>query len=416
MLIMNDNDFEEKQLLNALDGNQIEYRQQHYNFDYQLNNNNNHRSDYRGHGRNHYQEQHFDIEPNQCQYDRSEPVQSIEPYDFDPNSSSSSHVSTGSMAAEEFLEEFLDDNNKNNNDQQPNTMSTNDNVDDRYPTKPDKKLMRKITFCNISNNNKRNLNHKVSKPNDASATSKPTHRRSKSAASTESCSNGDDADTPFRVDEPTTADILCGQSRVCANHPGNRFFQSVLDEYAYRYDLASSKQAKMCMTKEIVAQVHENLGHFLKQKKDGMWEEISTVAARDKVSHALRTKVASWKRTQQQQNQKQQQSQRRGSVTPPRGTRRRMSHSSIQSPRRRSSNPETTSSPSSTDIAPIPFDGHEASDAILSGLMKSQKDYFATMNTLLSSNSSHNRGSSNHPNRGHSFPTYPSNHHHGMQR
>merc|ERR1712207_139559 len=53
-------------------------------------------------------------------------------------------------------------------------------------------------------------------------------------------------------------------------------------------------------TKEIVSRIHNNQGRFLKQKKDGMWEEISTVAARDKVSHALRTKVAGWKRNQEQ--------------------------------------------------------------------------------------------------------------------
>merc|ERR1711935_619527 len=194
---------------------------------------------------------------------------------------------------------------------------------------------------------------------DANATTKnqkPSNKMSRRITFCESeDNNSGDPEGPVRVKKPTDADILCGQSRICANHTGNRYFQSVLDEFACRYESATSKQEKMCMTKQIVSRIHNNRGRFLKQKKDGMWEEISTVAARDKVSHALRTKVASWKRNQQQQqqqqqhqqqNKKQQQSLRRGSVTPPRGTRIKMSHSSIQSPRRRSSNPETTSSSS----------------------------------------------------------------------
>merc|ERR1712017_41135 len=110
----------------------------------------------------------------------------------------------------------------------------------------------------------------------------------------------DDGNTPYRVEVPTNSDILCGQSRVCASHPGNRTFQNVLDQFAHQYDNATSKQEKMCMTKEVVRIIQvDNGGRFLKFK-DGMWEEISIVAARDKVSHALRTKVASWKRQSKQ--------------------------------------------------------------------------------------------------------------------
>jgi len=104
-----------------------------------------------------------------------------------------------------------------------------------------------------------------------------------------------------RVEFPTECDILCGQSRVCASHTGNKRFQAVLDTYAARYDNTTSKQEKMMMTKEIVACIHNSSGRFLKYKnEDGIWEEISNVAARDKVSHALRTKVASWKKQKQQ--------------------------------------------------------------------------------------------------------------------
>merc|ERR1711907_518373 len=104
------------------------------------------------------------------------------------------------------------------------------------------------------------------------------------------------------VETPTEYDILCGQSRVCSNHRGNKCFQVVLDQFAERYDAATTKQEKMTMTKEVVSILHNAGGRFLKLK-DGAWEEISNVAARDKVSHALRTKVASWKRQQRQLSQ-----------------------------------------------------------------------------------------------------------------
>ena len=99
---------------------------------------------------------------------------------------------------------------------------------------------------------------------------------------------------------PTKFDVLCGQSRICASHIGNKRFQVVLDMYATRYESATSKQEKMALTKEIVGCITTSGGRFLKYK-DGMWQEISTVMARDKVSHALRTKNASWKKQQEEQ-------------------------------------------------------------------------------------------------------------------
>merc|ERR1712072_840494 len=109
----------------------------------------------------------------------------------------------------------------------------------------------------------------------------------------------DNEEQRVRVETPTEFDILCGQSRFCANHRGNKCFSVVLDQFAERYDAATSKHEKMKMTKEVVAILHKTGGRFLKYK-DGAWEEITNVAARDKVSHALRTKVASWKRHRRQ--------------------------------------------------------------------------------------------------------------------
>ena len=80
---------------------------------------------------------------------------------------------------------------------------------------------------------------------------------------------------------PKSKDILCGQSLLFVSHPGNITFQWVLGDYAHTYNV-TSKQEK----------IHNLGGHFLKFREEDMWEEISAVADRDKVMHALGKKVS----------------------------------------------------------------------------------------------------------------------------
>lgn len=166
-------------------------------------------------------------------------------------------------------------------------------------------------------------------------------------------------------------DVLCGQSRICANHTGNRRFQVVLDLYAPKYDIATSKQEKMTLTKEIVACIGTSGGRFLKYK-DGLWQEISTVTARDKVSHALRTKVASWKRQQQQQKD-----EKRGSPQKEKASSPRRRRSSAHSRRRSSASSVVTSA---SDIVTTSFDGNDpASVSLVEDLLKTQREIFANL-------------------------------------
>jgi len=412
---MNDNDVQEKHLLNALNDNNTHNTQQQYNFNFD------HSSNLGSNSRNHYQEQH----------------ENYEPYDIEADKTSSG-ISFGSLTPEEFLENFErigsiiiddDDDDNNNND---DSMSTDASIDDRRLDrntiqKAEKVRSRNISFedsVSVSSSKKKkekeneNENCKASIPStDGAASATPSRRRSKSAgtdaSSVGSCSDGA---TPFRVEAPTDNDILCGQSRVCANHPGNQFFQRVLDDYTFPYNVATTKQEKMQMTKAIVASIHERGGRFLKQRKDGVFEEISTVAARDKVSHALRTKVASHKRSRQQQHDLQ---PRVSSSLAP-GKRSSMSRNSIQAARhdRQSSNRSVTSCPEAltADLVPLPFDGHETSESILSSLMKSQKEFYDLLGSLQSGyhNQSNNNNNNNNNNNQHyhrrSLPTFPGNH------
>lgn len=170
---------------------------------------------------------------------------------------------------------------------------------------------------------------------------------------------------PAKVGLPSKFDVLCGQSRICANHTGNRRFQVVLDIYAPRYNAATSKQEKMTLTKEIVGCIAAANGRFLKYK-DGLWVEISNVTARDKVSHALRTKVQSWKRQQEERKSDKTTSKKTSSHRRRRTGSRRSSASSVV----------TTSS----DIFTSSFDGNSSTtSSIMEDLLRTQREIFANL-------------------------------------
>lgn len=171
---------------------------------------------------------------------------------------------------------------------------------------------------------------------------------------------------------PTKLDILCGQSRSCAAHSGNKRFQDVLDSYASKYNAVDSKQEKMTLTKEIVASITSSGGRFLKFK-DGQWQEISTVAARDKVSHALRTKVASWTKQQQEKAESSLVASAKNKIH---GHRRRPSGSR----RLRRSLSQCSVRSASSEVATVSFDGSDPSSSLhIEDLLKTQREIFAKL-------------------------------------
>jgi hypothetical protein len=168
-----------------------------------------------------------------------------------------------------------------------------------------------------------------------------------------------DSNDPDEHGLPSKFDVLCGQSRICANHTGNRRFQVVLDIYAPKYEDAKSKQDKMMLTKEIVSCIATSSGRFLKFN-DGMWVEISDVTARDKVSHALRTKVRSWKREQEETLSAT--PKKRASIRKRRNIRRRSAPSAV---------------PSMSEVRAVSFDGSiTSSPSIMDELLRTQREIF----------------------------------------
>ncbi|CAB9508160.1 expressed unknown protein [Seminavis robusta] len=91
------------------------------------------------------------------------------------------------------------------------------------------------------------------------------------------------------VEVPLRTDILCGKDKSCVSHEGSVNFRKTIDKYRERYcSEETSKQERMSITKEIVAKLSKS-SRFLKyDTKDQVWKTITALAARDKVSHALR--------------------------------------------------------------------------------------------------------------------------------
>lgn len=382
---MNDIDFEEKQLLFSLHHRQLQPLNlpgpnDNINTDYQ------------------YQKSHYiEVRKDYRYHESHHESHHMEPTPVAIQNSSHHHVaSTVSMSTEE---DMLDNFELNLEGDQPDiTESGNTNT-----INTDLEPLDATTISTKSTTDKSclvtpDLPRNVTMESSQLPATKPKKKRKPSPPRPKDPINK----KPARVETPTPEDILCGQSRVCASHPGNRNFQQILEDFAHNYDIATSKQEKMQMTKAVVSIIHESGGRFLKFK-DGMWEEISTVAARDKVSHALRTKVSSWKRQHQQLLQKE-----RDVFAPP----RRVSLSRKSRKRERNSYNDEEDD----DVAPLPLE--EQSSLKVNDLLQSQQAFFAQLNaspTMQTPMPSPRSSKSNHHTR-HSFGGSSPNHHYHHSR
>lgn len=358
---MNDIDFEEKLLLSSLHHQTIQHQPLNLPENYitytSSENRQNRYNDYDKHRRD-YNKQHYRTEPS---------------YTNDNHNL----VTTVSMSTDE---DMLDDFELNFEGDQPNIVDTSNTIQSNNNTLLDHTadtatvVTLKSTVPKSSDEKNfvvtpelpRNITmdtHQLSTMT-ASAKSKQTRQKQRKTSPSRKKKIKDEPST--RVEVPKNEDILCGQSRVCASHSGNQTFQQILGDYVHRYDIATSKQEKMQMTKAVVSIIHESGGRFLKYK-DGMWEEISTVAARDKVSHALRTKVSSWKRQHQQLLQKE-----KDPFAPPKRT------SLSRQSRKRSIR--------DVGASPTPF---EQESSKFNSLLQSQQANFANMTTPAVSPSRH---------------------------
>jgi hypothetical protein len=95
------------------------------------------------------------------------------------------------------------------------------------------------------------------------------------------------------IEQPNEYDILCGKDKTFSKHKGNIVFREKIMSMASEYRIASTKPARMKLTKVIVDSLKaEYNAKFLRSipisNDKYVWEEISDQQARDKTSHALR--------------------------------------------------------------------------------------------------------------------------------
>jgi hypothetical protein len=87
---------------------------------------------------------------------------------------------------------------------------------------------------------------------------------------------------------PCHFDILSGRGKPIQEHFGNVRYHALLDYYQQAYE-RSKKFDKMQIAQRILQTVHDYSGRFLKQEGAG-WSVVDDLVAREKVSHAFRTR------------------------------------------------------------------------------------------------------------------------------
>ena len=100
-----------------------------------------------------------------------------------------------------------------------------------------------------------------------------------------------------RILRPKPNDVLLGRGKPIQDHSGNIRLRKLVDFHRARY-LKARREAKSNIAEEIVQSMKdgekgdgENACRFLRRFEEEYWIEVSDNIARDKVSHALRSKT-----------------------------------------------------------------------------------------------------------------------------
>ena len=122
---------------------------------------------------------------------------------------------------------------------------------------------------------------------------KDAYLASKSSPSSLQTNNGlydETNDTCYAVDIPSRADVLLGRGQPSYSHPGNKHFHEIIMNHYDDYTSCVQREGKSRMAENIVCIVQEYGGRFLKldESVSGMWMEVSTTEARNKVTHNFR--------------------------------------------------------------------------------------------------------------------------------
>jgi hypothetical protein len=97
-----------------------------------------------------------------------------------------------------------------------------------------------------------------------------------------------DSEEP-RIVVPAHVDVLFGRGKPFREHIGNMRLFNLLDANLMRYELVTTKE-KSGVIAEMVDLIKVQHGRFLKQE-GCTWVEVDDKMAREKVSHAFRTRL-----------------------------------------------------------------------------------------------------------------------------
>lgn len=93
------------------------------------------------------------------------------------------------------------------------------------------------------------------------------------------------------LEDVTSVDILCGKSKKCFNHSGNRRFRFLVSFNLDRYKEAKSRKEKSSVVASVLCQIRDSGGKFLILNVDDKVVLATEKMAKEKISHALRDKT-----------------------------------------------------------------------------------------------------------------------------
>ena len=67
-------------------------------------------------------------------------------------------------------------------------------------------------------------------------------------------------------------------------------YSNLLEENVEAYTFTSKNKDKAKIVQQIIDSVHQDGGRFLRQDRDGMWEEAPLTVATDKIGHGFRNR------------------------------------------------------------------------------------------------------------------------------
>jgi hypothetical protein len=88
---------------------------------------------------------------------------------------------------------------------------------------------------------------------------------------------------------PGPFDVICSRGKKAKCHPGNTYFQSIIQQTVEKYAKAEGKLGKSLIVSEIIDTIRRKSpdGGFVKQDS-GKWYEVGDWSARERVGQSLR--------------------------------------------------------------------------------------------------------------------------------